>query len=68
LTLAGATLLPRTTTWYVKVEATFSDVLALVRRTLWANNYFRMSVEEDECILFPRAAWEAVLDQLAATA
>jgi hypothetical protein len=68
LTVAGATLLPRTTAWYAKAEATFSDVLALVRRTLWAHNYFRTSVEEDECILFPRAAWEAVLDQLAATA
>jgi hypothetical protein len=44
------------------------DVLAFVRRTLWANNYFRTSVEEDECILFPHAAWEAVPDQLAATA
>jgi len=35
-----------------------TDVLAFVRRTLWANNYFRTSVEEDECILFPHATWE----------
>jgi len=68
LVTAGATLALRTTAWYAKAEATFSDVLAFVRRTLWAHNYFRTSVEEDECILFPHAAWEAVLDQLAATA
>jgi hypothetical protein len=68
LTAAGATLVPRTTAWYAKAEATFSDVLAFVRRTLWANNYFGTSTDANECILFPRAAWEAVLDQLAATA
>ena len=67
-TAAGSMLLPRTTAWYTQAEATFSDVLAWVRRTLGAHNYFRTSVEEDECILFPRAAWETVLDQLAATA
>jgi len=40
LTAAGATLVPRTTTWYAKAEATFSDVLAFVRRTLWANRHY----------------------------
>ena len=64
----GATLTPRTTAWYAKAEVTFSDVLALVRRTLWAHNNFGTSVDANECLLFPKAAWEAVLDQLAATA
>ena len=68
LTAAGATLVPRTTAWYAKAEATFSEVLAILRRTLWANTYFSTSADTDECILFPKAAWEAVLDQLAATA
>ncbi|MFB1489603.1 MULTISPECIES: hypothetical protein [unclassified Thiocapsa] len=27
--------LPRTTAWYIKSRATFSDGLALVRRTIW---------------------------------
>ena len=67
LVAAGATLTPRTTAWYAKAEATFSDVLALVRRTLWANHHFGTSAEANECILFPKAAWDAVLDQLAAT-
>jgi hypothetical protein len=64
---AGATLTPRTTAWYAQVEATFSDVLALVRRTLWAHKDFGTSADTNECLLFPKAAWDAVLDQLAAT-
>jgi hypothetical protein len=68
LTAAGATLTPRTTAWYAKAEATFSDVLAFVRRTLWAHQYFGTSVGSNECLLFPPATWEAVLDHLATTA
>ena len=68
LTAAGATLGPRTTAWYAKTEATFSDVLAFVRRILWAHNYFSTSTDANECLLFPKATREALLDQLAATA
>lgn len=68
LTAAGATLTPRTTAWYAKAEATFSDVLAFVQRTLWTCQYFGTSVGNNECLLFPQATWEAVLDQLATTA
>jgi hypothetical protein len=68
LTTAGATLTPRTTAWYAKAEVTFSDVLAFVRRTLWAQQYFSTSVGRNEGLLFPPATWEAVLDQLAMTA
>lgn len=68
LTAAGATLRPRTTAWYAPAEVTFSDVLAFVRRTLWAHQYFGTSVHSKEGFLFPPATWEAVLDQLATTA
>ena len=68
LIAAGATLMPRTTAWYAKAEVTFSDVLAFVRRTLWAHQYFGTSVGSNESLLFPSATWEAVLDQLATTA
>jgi len=68
LAAAGAMLAPRTTAWYAKGEVTFSDVLAFVRRTLWAHQYFSTSVDNNECLLFPPATWEAVLDQLATTA
>lgn len=65
---AGATLRPRTTAWYAKAEATFSDVLAFVRRTLWAHQYFGTSADNNECLLLPPVTWEAVLDQLVTTA
>src|SRR5512147_189488 len=68
LTAAGATLTPRTTAWSAKAEATFSDVRAFVRRTLWAHQYFGTLVGSNEGLLFPPATWEAVLDQLATTA
>lgn len=68
LVAAGAPLMPRTTAWYAKAEATFSDAFALVRRTLWAHQYFGTSGGSNECLLFPQATWEAVLDQLATTA
>ena len=68
LTAAGATRVPRTTAGSAKAEVTFSDVLACVRRTLWAHQYFGTSVDNNEGLLFPPATWEAVLDQLATTA
>jgi len=64
---AGAMLTPRTTAWYAKAEATFSDVLAWVRRTVWAHKDCGTSADTNECLLFPKAAWDAVLDPLAAT-
>jgi hypothetical protein len=67
-TAAGATLAPRTTAWDAKSEATFSEVLALVRRTLSAHPYFGTSVGSNESLLFPQATWEAVLEQRATTA
>jgi hypothetical protein len=68
LTAAGATLAPRTTAWYAKTEITFSDVLAFVRRTLWAHQYFGASAATHDGILFPQTTWETLLDQLAVTA
>ncbi len=36
-------LLPRSASWYAKERATFSDALAIVRRSLWAEAAFRTS-------------------------
>ena len=58
----------RLTAWYRKSEATFSDVLAMVRRTLWAEKYFQQSAVPEEPIPFHPDAWEVLLDQLASTA
>ena len=54
--------------WYVKEEATFSDVLALVRRALWAEKYCSVSEENDQPVVIERHQWEELIDQLAMVA
>jgi hypothetical protein len=63
----GQTLVPHSTRWYRKDEATFSDVLALVRRALWAEKYFAKSTTLPEQVVLSQTAWNVLLDQLAAT-
>ena len=38
--------LPRSTAWYLKPQATFSDCLALVRRTIWAEGNYVNSMPD----------------------
>lgn len=68
LVALGHTLPIRATAWYRKSEATFSDVLAMVRRVLWAEKYFPMSPDSLEPHLLHPDDWEVLLDQLASTA
>lgn len=49
------------TAWYSKSEATFSDVLAEVRRCLWGYFNFETSSSNPDVVLVPRS----VLDRLA---
>lgn len=42
--------------WYQKEEATFSDVLAAVRRQLWGGNYAPSAEHPDHCLI-PRQLW-----------
>jgi DDE superfamily endonuclease len=56
------------TTWYLKEGVTFSDVLAYVRRALWATKYFDKSTSQDEQILLSAHDWDVLLDQLASAA
>lgn len=58
----------RGTTWYLKEDATFSDVLTWVRRVLWAAKYFPQLPGQDEHVLLKPQEWNILLDQLAATA
>lgn len=51
------------TAWYHKAEASFSDVLALVRRALWGNFNYQTSAVDPDMVLIPRAD----LDRLAYT-
>lgn len=59
---------PRNSAWYIKPTATFSDILAAVRRFIWAEKYFNNSAKTDEVVKFKRAEWEPLLDLLAAVA
>jgi hypothetical protein len=50
-------ILPRAATWYAKQTATFSDALAAVRRTLWADAALRTSVADRDPVKVPRAVF-----------
>jgi DDE superfamily endonuclease len=65
---AGQVLGVRSTAWYRKKEATFSDVLAFVRRALWVEKYCTKALFRDDHVLLSANDWEVVLDQLASTA
>lgn len=60
--------LPRSTAWYIKSHATFSDCPALVRRTIWAEDNYTNSTPEQEMVLISPMRLERLLDQGAATA
>jgi hypothetical protein len=60
--------LPRCSAWYLKPQATFSDCLALVRRTIWAEGNYVNSLADQDQVVISRPAWERVLAQLTATA
>ena len=54
----------RTAAWYPKPLPTFSDALALVRRTLWAYLTFQTSLEEPDMLKIPRVLLERFHDLL----
>jgi hypothetical protein len=59
--LCGSALAPdghpphRQAAWYQKPAATFSDILALVRRRLWGNFDFPTSPSDPDVVLLPRS-------------
>lgn len=61
-------IVPKSSAWYSKKEATFSDVMALVRRSIWVEKYLVRSAIRGDHVQFPRQEWETLLDQLAAVA
>jgi len=68
LVAIGQVLPIRATAWYRKSEATFSDVLAMVSRVLWAEKYFTNSVDQPKPQVLTPEDWDVLLDQLASTA
>jgi len=69
LRLVGEGVMPvRQAAWYQKKAATFSDVLAFVRRATWAGKYFVNSETGSDRLELSCRDWDALLDQLAAVA
>jgi hypothetical protein len=58
----------RQTAWHKKQDATFSDVLAFVRRAVWAGKCFVNSKTGGDRLELSCRDWDALLDQLAAAA
>jgi len=57
-------LTTKSTAWYEKEVATFSDAIAAVRRYLWADQHFQTSKTATEMIKVPRAFIERLTDTL----
>jgi DDE superfamily endonuclease len=57
----------RTAAWYPKPLPTFSDALALVRRTLWAYLTFQTSQEQPDMVKVPRVLLDRFHDLLCYT-
>lgn len=58
------TLPTRSATWYAKSEATFSDVIAFVRRYLWLHVKCTNSLPNTRFVLFPAPVLDDILDSL----
>lgn len=54
----------RTAAWYHKQEATFSDVIALVRRYLWMETEFAHSLPKQRLVQFPQAVLAGLVDTI----
>ncbi len=54
----------RTAAWYQKQEATFSDVIALVRRYLWMETEFAHSPPKQGLVQFPVAVLAGLVDTI----
>jgi len=66
-TLSQSTpLYPAMASWYHKQnQATFSDVIALVRRAIWSEKYLSNSTVQGEAIKIPRHEFNSLINQLA---
>lgn len=63
--LKNQTLPILSTAWYnKKSEATFPDILAFVRRSIWAENYFNDSRFDGDYMKIKPDPWEGLLNQL----
>ena len=61
---ANIPLRPRAAAWYTKAEPSFSDTIALVRRTLWALPDFPISPRSPETLEIPDRLWKRLVSSL----
>lgn len=55
--------------WYNKQgELTFSDILAIVRRSIWTNKYFSKSANQPDLEKYPEETVNALIYQLSLAA
>ena len=54
----------RSSAWYDKKEATFSDALALVRRVIWTRIKFSQSPQDPDFVLIPPAILQGLGDAM----
>jgi hypothetical protein len=54
----------RAAAWYPKAEATFSDVLAAVRRECWGFLDLRTSARDPACMEMPRPHLDRLLNSV----
>jgi len=54
----------RSSAWYHKKEATFSDALALVRRMIWTNIKFNPSPQDPDPVLIPPPVLQGLVDAI----
>ena len=54
----------RSAAWYTKPEATFSDVIAFVRRYLWQHSKFSNPLPNTRLVAFPAAVLDDLVDTL----
>lgn len=63
--LKNCTPLISSTAWYdKKSDATFSDIIAFIRRSIWAKNHLKDSEFDGEYMKLKPQEWNALLDQL----
>ena len=55
-------LMTRHAAWYAKDSPTFSDTIALVRRSLWSDGIYGRSGDRQDMVKIPRALFDRLTE------
>jgi hypothetical protein len=64
VTLIAGQLIGNQAAWYPKQRTTFSDIIALVRRSLWNADHFAISGTRPEIVKIPRSPFNRITEAL----